>query len=180
MSALLVQTTKGIEAALKTARDADAFDPLMPQISWDFDGRQSETQIVQSLQLLLRVIVPRNFEQWQQQTRGDMSRVAAFDIDVRKKLHRQDRTQEGEISRDELEELIDLVEKVHEWCADTLSERRVEISCRGQNYAAEWIPRRDDVAAQSGVLVSYSPEFLREHGQFFGVCREVFEITEMD
>ncbi len=171
---ILVSVAKAIAEQLETRRKAGDFEVSTFVTEWDFEGRVADEELTDD-KLHVRVIVPRRWEHVGRADRSSLEYVAAWDIDVRQKLGiaAQDSTQA--IEKDVLVKLTRLVEQLHEFFWGTLSEARLELT--DHSMVAEWIDERDGIKKQSEILVAYSTKYLREQRQFYGICREVFEVT---
>lgn len=171
--AILVEAATQIAAAIEAARADDAFELSDFSVEWDFEFRQNDLELTEETSVC-RVIVPTKWDDIDRKTRDSLTWVASFDIDVRRKFRGADYTA-GLIGKTTLSQHVRLVEQIHEYFESTLSESRITLASAG--LIGEWIPTRDGIKQQSGVLVSYSPKFLRETRQYYGVAREVFEFT---
>jgi len=173
--AILVDVAKRIANAIEAQRVGAGFEIVDFETSWGFDGREKDIDIPEG-PVLVRVVVPRTFDQVVMKTRTELSHVASWDIDVRQKLGivSQDPSDQ-ELDRDHISKLTRLVEQIHEFFHDTLSEHRFQLQDHQTKYA-EWIGERDDLPEGSRVLVAYSIKHLTQR-QFYGCCREVFEVT---
>ena len=66
------------------------------------------------------------------------------------------------------------LEQVHDYFR-TMSERRIVVASLG--IVAEWIVEREGIKKKSEILAAYSITHLRKNAQYYGCCREVFEIS---
>jgi len=171
---ILVSVAKAIVEELETRRKAGDFEISEFVTEWDFEGRLDDRELTDD-DLHVRVIVPRRWDRIQRDDRSSLEYIAAWDIDVHQKLGiaQQDSTQA--IERDELVRLTRLVEQIHEFFWGTLGEAYLELTDHNKN--ADWLDRRDGIEKQSEVLVAYSERYLREYRQFYGICRELFQVT---
>jgi hypothetical protein len=168
--AKIVDVAEGLATALETARDASDFETTSFDVEWDFEGRNKDKELTDN-DLHVRVIVPKE-EIAYRHDRTELSYVATYDIDVRQKLGVANQGSGRTIEKEELKALVRLVEQIHEYF--WLNPRPID------SIDAEWIDKRDGIKETSRILVPYSPHYLRDYRQFFGVCREVFEVTGED
>jgi len=183
---ILVATCKQMVDAINAHRQGGYFELSDFVCDWEFSGRAElratgstvpEDWLLKDGRLHVRVMVPRRYEQVEHETRwsGDVGWVAAFDIDVRQKFGETSQDGEQLIEREALDQRVHFLEQLHAYFSETLEERRLELA--QHEMWAEWCDVRDGVKKQSEVLLTYSPKHLREHRQYYGILREIFEIT---
>jgi hypothetical protein len=165
---ILVALTKAVATALSAA----TFDIGTVDVGWDFDGRDNNARIEEGA-LKVTAVVPKRFIEANRESRTELGYVAAVDIDITKGMAQADEATDQTIHKDELTALTRLTEQVHQFFQKTLSEARLTLADQG--LIAEWIDERD--GNKSEILLGYSEKYLQEAHQYYGVCREVFELT---
>lgn len=170
-----VAVAKEIVAQLEIGRAAAAFEfSTGYTFDWDFEGRVDRFKLTDT-SLHVTVIVPKKYEQTRRICQTELGYVAAYDIDVVKKLGVSDQDVNGEISQTVLTQYDRFVEQIHAYFLEQLASR---ITASSVGMVAEWIAEREGIRKQSEILASYSVKHLADDRIFFGCCREVFEITE--
>jgi len=165
---VLVQVASGLATALEIERDAGNFELGDFDVDWDWEGRVEDQDLTDN-DLHVRVVVPRRYDEVTRFARDSLQYTATYDIDIRQKLGVSHQNTRQEIDKEELKPLSRLVEQIHEYFFS--SPRPID------SIDAEWIDERDEVPKKSEILIAYSVKYLREQRQFYGVCREVFQVT---
>ncbi len=172
---ILVATAKGIVTALETERDSGSgFNGIDFTAEWDFIGREPDEEVDED-ETSVKVLVPREYDEALPHDRTNMAYVATFDIELRRKIGAAGQDQDQQAERDDLSGLARMLETIHAFFLGTLSERRITLADLGM--IAEWIPERDGITSTSKIMYTYSIERLAQHREYYGLCREVFEIT---
>jgi hypothetical protein len=172
---ILVATAKGIVSALETERDSGSgFNGINFSVDWDFLGREHDEELEEDA-TQVKVFVPREYDEALPQDRTGLAYVATFDVELRRKIGTAGQDQDQQAERDDLSGLVRMLETIHAYFLGTLSERRITLTDLGM--IAEWIGERSEVAASSKIVHAYSVERLAQHREYYGLCREVFEIT---
>ena len=170
----LAATAEALAAAIETRRAASGFSTTDFVVTWDFEERRDET-VLPEAQTNVRVAVPRAYLSERRISRPyGKAHVAAFDIDVRRRVP-MPAVKSATTDRDTIDGLTCLVEELNDFCSEVLDEQRLTITHRGTSYQAQWMDEAD--GTESKVLVACSTKFLEDQRQFYGVAREVFEIT---
>lgn len=180
--AKLVAVSKGLVDAIQSARNDGTLCLSQFEVDWEIGGRVQlrhagassipEDWILRDDKLQVRVMLPRKYEPAERKDQTSQSWVAAWDIDIRQRLGVSSQDDNQTIDRTRLNELILLTEQIFEATGPDLDEARVSIT----DYEAEWIGRRDGIAARSQTLVTCSPLHLGQR-QFYSAIRQVFELT---
>jgi len=163
----IVQVAEGLAAAIETERAAGNFELTNFEVEWDFEGRVKDQQLTDT-DLHVRVIIPRRYDSIDRFSRTDLQYTASYDIDVRERLGIANQGAENDIDKLRLKKLSRLVEQIHEFFHS--NPRPIA------SIDAEWIDERKGLP-KSQILIAYSVKYLREQRQFYGVCREVFQVT---
>ena len=169
MTCILTTITKNIADRIDGLRQGAWFTLNDFRTEWDFEGRTKDTELTDN-RLHVRVIVPRKWQNARRIDRsGNLEYIGAFDIDIRQKLGVAAQGSDSDIERDRLVDLVSLVEELH------LSMHQLPPADGAYNL--QWLAEYDDTKQQSEVFVAYSTKYLREQRQFYGVCRELFQVT---
>jgi len=167
---ILTTVSQQIVDAIETKRKAGSFTVSEFICDWDFEGREDDAELTDN-RVHVRVVVPRKWERAERIDRGNsLEYIGVWDIDVRQKLGIVSQNSESTLERDRLADLVALVEEIH---AMMLTDQPDD-----GTYYLQWLAGDDDSPKQSEILHSYSIHHLRKHRQFYGVCREVFQVTQ--
>jgi len=174
---ILVDLSESIVAALITARDAGTFDTFDDfSITWDFEGRVKDSELSDD-DLHVRVIVPRKYARVRPYDRAALEYIAAWDIDIRKRLGAITQDRNLDADRDICTQLSRLVEQIHGFFLTATDDGGALRRLTAGTLNGRWISEDEDIPEMSEILVAYSVKYLRDQRQFYGCCREVFCVS---
>jgi len=168
MAAILIDVAEAIVAAIEAKRQASDYVRNDFLTDWDFESRAPDTELTDN-DLHVRVIVPNRFEQIERNTKAALEWWASFFIDVRQKLGPLQQDTDQTADRDNLADLVELVEQIHltffasPWLTSTRN--------------IEWVPSHDTIDKRSEIQLAYSADYLREDRLFYGCLKELFHVT---
>jgi len=158
MAAVLIEVAEGVTADLLTAVNANTFTGLTFVPEWSFAEWDDELADFDELHV---DVVPVNYDQSELDSRESTGYVVSVDVVIRKKFSQKYRTQNGKIDKEEINSLVLLVEKIHEYlCKIRLTDYDEAI----------W--------RETNIRSAYSREHLRTAGMFMGVVRVSFDVSE--
>ena len=174
MTCILTTVSQQITDAIESYRQCGGFVINDFVCDWDFEGRRKDEELTDPTtgkpdnRLHVRVVVPRKWEIARRVSQTELEHIGAWYIDVRQKLGTASQGADGEIERDRLTNLVELVEQIH-WMF--LTDPPADYP-----YDLQWLAEDSETSVQSEVFVAYSLEELRKR-MFYGICREVFQVT---
>ena len=169
MTCILTTVSQAIVDTIETSRLAGGFTIGDFITDWDFEGRVKDVELTDN-RVHVRVVVPRRWDVARRVDRGTtLEYIAAWDIDIRQKLGVVAQGADSDIERDRIRDLVALVEEIHLLMHTSLP--------TDDTFDLQWLAEYNDSTKQSEILVAYSTKYLRENRHFYGVCREVFQVT---
>lgn len=159
MGAVLVDVCEAVKDELELGSFVFAIEPERSYADWD--------EKLEDLDDLRVDVVPVGVRLTQLDARGELIYQCEIDVGVRKRFSADDHDDAtGRIERSEIDDLVLLVEQMHEYFVDADNNGR-----RLTNYAAA-------VWQECSIRASYVREHLRELQQFTGIIRVTYEATK--
>ena len=159
MGAVLVDVAEAVKDELALGTHLFAIEPERSYADWDMRLEDLDTVRVD--------VVPVGVRETRLEARGELVYLCDVDIGVRKRFGADDHDDPtGRIELSEIDDLIQLVEQLHEYMVDADNNGR-----RLTNYAAAaW--------QECSIRASYIREHLREMQQFTGILRVTYDAAK--
>lgn len=159
MASVIVAIVDGVRSLLQTEMDANGFvRQFTPERNYQ-DQPLKETDST----LHVDVVHAANEITITSETRGTIRYTVPINIGIRKRLEPKEQDSEtGDLSRDDLDELTELTEQICEF------------------FAPAKVLSNNAVSLGPATITTVAPEnYLREHGQFLGIVRVTFQHSKV-